>query len=300
MAERLRLRASGWLLAGLVLAAPVGELIPAEAPGHPAIWELEGRSNRIYLLGAIHLLRPDDYPLAKIVDRVYADAESLVMEIDLDDLDPTQLMVTMINMGRLPENQSLEEVIGASLYREIGDRVNKLGFELDMLRRIKPWYAAITVLQMSLTQHGFSADQGVESYFVRQAERDNKEIFGLETVEEQLELFDQLPDAVQGAFLLATVEDALNIAPQLDSMVEAWKNGDTEYLEEELLGSLGDQPDLYQALVVKRNRAWTTQIIRLLDDRDDYLIVVGVLHLVGKDSVVQLLAEHGHRARRMP
>jgi len=55
-----------------------------------ALWEVHGKHNTVYLLGSIHVLRPSDYPLAPAVLKAYADSKSLVMEINLAEMDSGQ------------------------------------------------------------------------------------------------------------------------------------------------------------------------------------------------------------------
>ena len=66
----------------------------------------------------------------------------------------------------------------------------------------------------------------------------------------------------------------------------------------ELEKSFGNYPDIYERLVVDRNRQWTSRLIDLADSGDDILVVVGALHLVGRDSVIKMLRSRGHSVER--
>ena len=85
----------------------------------------------------------------------------------------------------------------------------------------------------------------------------------------------------------------------MDSMIDAWRTGDIAFLEENLLSDMQDYPELNDIIVVQRNIDWTNQIEALLDDNDDYLIVVGTLHLVGDEGVPDLLRSRGHEVRQL-
>ncbi len=93
--------------------------------------------------------------------------------------------------------------------------------------------------------------------------------------------------------LLQTLEDSVEISDTIDEMIRAWRYGDIAALESGLLESIAGHPELHEALVTQRNRRWVTQIRELLDDNDDYLIIVGALHLVGDEGVPELLAAGG-------
>jgi uncharacterized protein YbaP (TraB family) len=82
-------------------------------------------------------------------------------------------------------------------------------------------------------------------------------------------------------------------------MVTAWRAGELETLSAELLDEFDEFPGLYETLVTKRNTAWVPQLERMLTDGRRYLVVVGALHLVGPDSVIELLEKRGHAIERL-
>ena len=85
----------------------------------------------------------------------------------------------------------------------------------------------------------------------------------------------------------------------LSQMVAAWRNGELEDLSAELLDDFDEFPGLYDTLVTKRNNAWVPALERMLADGRRHLVVVGALHLVGNDSVIELLDERGHEVERV-
>ncbi len=104
-----------------------------------------------------------------------------------------------------------------------------------------------------------------------------------------------MPLAQQKRFLVMTLDESAQLDRELEDLLRAWRTGDTEALAALLAGEYEDFPDLYRTLTVERNRAWVGRLADLLDDRDDYLVVVGALHLVGPDSVVDLLRQRGYK-----
>ena len=99
---------------------------------------------------------------------------------------------------------------------------------------------------------------------------------------------------MQKRFLVMTLDESAQLDREIGELVGAWKAGDTAALAGLLSDEFDEFPDLYRRLTVDRNRAWVGRLADLLDDRDDYLVVVGALHLVGKDSVVDLLEQRGY------
>ena len=286
------------------LAAALLWLLPAvalaDSAGHPVtMWMAEGAANRVYLLGSVHLLRAQDHPLPQVIDHVYDDAETLYMELDMDDLDPLLMQATINRLGMLDEETSLREVMGDDLYAEAEARAAELELPLEMLERTEPWLAAITVEQLALSRIGFNPSYGIEMHLLKKASSDGKEIRGLESVEQQLGYLDGLSLDAQRALLMQTLTESAAIQALMDDLILAWRSGDIDYLERTLLEDVSGYPELYDTIVASRNRLWVDTIDALLAQREDYLVVVGALHLVGEDGVPQLLERRGVRITQM-
>jgi len=271
-----------------------GPLLAAEE-GHPlAMWQIDGASNHVYLLGSIHMLREQDHPIPAAIYDVYADAEVLIMELDMDDLDPVAEQALVAELGLIKDGGSLRDLMGPKLYAEAESLAAALQIPLNLLDQSEPWYAAVTVEIMMLMRAGFTPMHGVELHLSEIAGRDHKEILGLETTRQQLELLDQLSPGSQRDMLMQALTESMQLVDLMDRLVEAWRFGDLEFLENNLLVDMQKYPELHQAIVVNRNIDWVRQIQALLDDRDDYLIVVGALHLVGEQGVPNLLTKLGY------
>jgi uncharacterized protein len=265
---------------------------------HHMLWSLPGKTNKVYLLGSMHLLKESEQ-LPAAIDSAYADAEALVMELDMDDLDPAQLQQAALALALQPEGRTLQQQLGPQTYQQFVAKTQALGIEPAMLDRFQPWFAAITLVQLQLMKMGFDPEAGVERRLTRRAAGDNKKIAGLETAREQLEILARLPDKQQREFLLYSVDDAERMASEVDALLSAWRSGDAKAMAKLLQEGFAEYPDLYRPLTVERNRKWLPQIEQLLDDREDYLVVVGALHLVGTDSVIDLLERKGYKVKQL-
>jgi uncharacterized protein YbaP (TraB family) len=286
------------LVAALLWLLPAVAL--ADSAGHPVtMWMAEGTSNRVYLLGSVHLLRAQDHPLPQIIDQVYEEAETLYMELDMDDLDPLLMQSTINRLGMLDEETSLRDVMGDDLYAEATARAAELEMPLEMLERTEPWLAAITVEQLALSRIGFNPSYGVEMHLLKKASGDGKEILGFESVEQQLAYLDGLSLDAQRDLLMQTLTESAAIEELMDDLILAWRSGDIDYLERTLLEDVSGYPELYDTIVANRNRLWVDTIDALLERGEDYLVVVGALHLVGEDGVPRLLEQRGVRITQM-
>ncbi len=283
------------LLAVIVL---VGGTTRAAADTLP-LWEVAGRDGRIVLMGSIHFLRPgqDMLPDAAI-DAVRA-ADTIYMELDLDDLDPAAAQAAVQRYGVDPQGRSLETLLGPRSWASAQAKAQKLGLDLATLRSFEPWLAAVTISQLQLAALGYDSQAGVEQQILALARDGRKEIRGLETVDQQFGALDGLPTATQAAFLEQTLDEAATMGEEIGRMVEAWRSGDTQTMAREFLGPVREQPELYRRIVVERNSDWARQLVPLLRDGKRYLVVVGTLHLVGPDSVIALLQKTGYTVRQL-
>ncbi len=278
----------GLALCGLLLC------VAARADGAlHSLWELHGKHNTVYLLGSIHVLRQSDYPLAPIVLEAYRNAKTVIMEVNLEEIDSEQVQAEMLASATLPEGKTLPDVLGKQRYGRADALAREVGVELSLFDQYAPWFAAEAIAQLQLTQLGFQTDTGVEMYFMEKARNDGKSVAGLETVHDQISLFQNMPLDTQADYLLSSLEQAHDLPKEVQSMVRAWQRGDTQWFANEMQSELGKDPNLYQAVLGSRNRKWLPRIEALLNDDKDYLVIVGTGHLVGPGSVIELLKKDG-------
>ncbi len=281
-------------LLGLLLLGTAFGCAWADDAGHPVtMWKVQGETNSIYLLGSIHLLRPEDHPLPDAIDVAYDDADVIVMELDMDDLDPVYTQTAFNKAGVMTDGTTLRDLMGDDLYAEAEQAAAVIDIPLDMLAQSEPWLAAMTVELMMLYRNGFNPGLGIEMTMTTRASADGKPIEGLETVDEQLAFLDGLPIEAQREMLLQALLESADLADSIDELIDAWRHGDTAVLEAGMLDTVRKQSILTDTLITSRNRRWATTIATWLDDDRDYLVVVGALHLVGDEGVPALLSDQG-------
>ena len=271
----------------------------ARADDRLPVWQVDGEQNRVYLLGSIHLLRQQDYPLPTGFEPVYEDAETLIMELDMDDMDPVESQTLANQMGLIQDGRTLRDLLGDELYAQAESLAEASQIPLSLLTGAEPWFAAMNVEVMLLMRMGFNPSYGVETYFMEKAAADGKEILGLETMRQQLGFLDGLSAEAQRDMFMQALSEGVELREIMDATIQAWRSGDVEFMENDLLGDMAQFPELNKVIVVDRNIDWTNQIEALLDDDIDYLIVVGTLHLVGEEGVPELLEARGHRVTQL-
>jgi hypothetical protein len=218
----------------------------------------------------------------------------------MDDLDPVASAGTIAALAQDGKGRTLEELLGPRAWKAASAEARALGLDLAPMAPFEPWYAAVAITQLRLAQLGFDPSLGIESRMAADARRTGKEIRGLETLEEQLGTLDRLSADAQREFLQSTLEEAGEVGEMADDMIAAWKAGDVAALDADLLGGVREQPEVYRALIVRRNQNFAAAIAALVDGQKDYLVVVGALHLVGPDSVLRLLERDGVASRQVP
>lgn len=247
----------------------------------------------------MHVLRASDSKLPGGFDKAYADSAALVMETDLDDLNPAEVQGWMLQNGMYLNEGSLKETIGKERFDKLQIESNKLGMPVEMVDRLEPWVAAMTLAQMQLMKLGFDPQQGVEMQLVSRAKADKKDITGFETMPQQLGFLDALSPADQIRFLDMTIEEMHDTEKSVDELVQAWRTGNSGKLAALLSEEFDVAPALYTTLVTDRNRRWMPELEKLLKDDKNYLVVVGALHLVGKGGLLELTKARGIEAKQL-
>jgi len=282
----------------VLLSLMVATSLAAAADPLP-VWELETPGNRVLLMGSVHFLRPADYPLRPGLDAAYEVADALVMEIDMSKVNPLAAQSTIAGLSVDPDGRDLAALIGQRDYAEVARKAEALGIPELLFQQVEPWFAALSITQLRMLQLGFDPAWGIETRISARAAQDGKPTMGLETIEEQLGFLDTLDPATQETFLMQSLEDAASVQDEVEGIVAAWRAGNTAALEDALLESLQSAPGLYEALLVRRNRNWVAPIRELTREDDNYLVIVGAMHLVGEDSVLAMLEDAGIPSRQL-
>jgi len=279
-----------------LVAGGTQEVPAAESP--QILWKVQSPQNAIFLAGSIHVLQEHHYPLHNAFDDAFKKSSRVMFEVDLDGQSSPLAQMNMLRKGLYLNGETLPNVLSSGSYATAKANMTELGMHIEDFHRMKPWMAATAVMALELQKLGFESAYGVDRHFFEKAQAAGKDIQGLETVEFQLDLFDQLPLLIQEQFLLQTLEDLKTLDTQVSEMVKAWKHGDIQALEELLVG-MRKYPELNQVLVVNRNNNWLPHIEQALQEKEPVFIVVGALHLLGNEGLIALLKEKGYRVEQL-
>jgi uncharacterized protein len=281
-----------WLLA-------LGLLGSLSAQAASPVWAVRGPHNVVYLAGSIHMLPADDAVLPAGFTRAYGDSTKLVMELDLGKFDPMEALSWMMDHGTLPIGTNLRGVLGEQRYGRVSAAALGLGMPMTALDSLAPWVVGIEITDAAYEHEGFDPEQGVEEQLVRRAENDHKPTAGLETLPEELGSLSSLSSADQVRMLDQTVDELKDLKSEMREVTGAWRQGDTARLAKLLASEYDEFPSLYKPLVTDRNQRWLPQVEQLLREKDNALVVVGALHLVGEGGLLEQLRRKGYRITQL-
>jgi uncharacterized protein YbaP (TraB family) len=259
------------------------------------MWKVEGPGGSAYLLGSLHVLTAESYPLSPIINKAFAESKTLVEEIDLDEASDPMVMMSALTKAMLSDGKTLDQIVAPDVYAEVKRRAEKSGLPMAALQRMKPWLVAITLMAPTLQAAGFKPELGIDQHFFNRAKDSGMKRQALETLVYQLDRFDQLSPKLQEDLLKTTMEDLDTEVNGVKEMAQAWTFGNVAAIEKMTLSALKESPELYERLLTERNNNWMPHVETCVKQNAGCFIVVGAAHLVGPDGLPTLLTKKGYK-----
>lgn len=287
-------------LAALLLATVAGSA--SAEPPKPLLWKVSDADNSLYLLGSFHLLKPADYPLAPGVYAALDDAERVMFELSPAEMNDPALGQKMAVVAQRADGQSLQAALPAETWAQLVDYAGKRNLALQNFQGFDTWFIGLLVGLTEMQLVGLDASLGLDKHFAQRAQAAGKAVGALETADQQFAMFDGMSPKEQVQQLQDSLDDVGAMEQEINKMHALWRAGDADALYAMSGAEMKrEYPDLYERLNVGRNRAWLPRLRALLDDEasDDALVVVGALHLLGDDGVVQMLRDAGYTVERL-
>lgn len=265
-------------------------------------WKASAPGGTVYLMGSIHFGTPEMYPLSPAVTQAFTQSTALVVEADVLAVDPQQLAAIVADKAMYQDGSTLQGTLPPALWRRLTEVSAGMGMPAQLLERQKPWFASMTLTALALRQNGFNEELGVDHHFLKLASQQRKRVIELESVKQQLDLFDTFSHQDQVRMLEQTLDDIGRGPEFLRELLTAWKGGDATRLDnllnEEYRTDRAAQR-MYRILIVDRNALMAGKIADLLRQGGAYFVVVGAAHLVGEESIVNLLRREGYRLEKL-
>lgn len=267
--------------------------------------EDEAKQSTVYLMGSIHFADETFYPLRPEIERAFDESEYLVVELNVNNSDPDAYNRLLSQKGMYTDGKTIKDAISDETWQQLRQRLRQLNVSYDAVKYYKPGVLVLTISAVQVMQMGFDPQLGLDIYFLtKAAQQPEKKIIEFETLEQQVELFLDIPD---GELLIKESLHSLQESDEMMAdMVHYWKLGDDSYMSKLLFeDSLVDYPAfgaIYDRLFYDRNRKMVSKIDAMLKQASDtersYFVVVGSGHLVGEKGIVNSLKQMGYEVKR--
>jgi len=260
-----------------------------------SLWQVRDGERVMYLGGTVHVLAAADYPLPEEFDQAYERADRLVFETDMQAINSPAFQLQMMQRLTYNDGRSLKDELGTQAYDALQAYSRKRNLPMAMLEQFRPAMVSLVIVMTELERLGINGT-GVDEHYYRRAHNDGKAVSQLETPQAQLEFIAGMGRGQEDALILNSLRDAEQVAEMMSGMKNAWRNGDLI-----LLAKLGlepmrrDYPGLYEDLLVKRNQAWLGKLEGMLKDPGTELVLVGAMHLVGREGLLEQLRARGYK-----
>lgn len=291
----------GLLLVGVALAVPLAGAA-GKAPPTPLLWKVSARDgSSLYLLGSFHLLKPDDYPLAAQVDAAFAKSTRVIFELPAEQVQSPALAAQMLQAATRTDGRTLRDDLSPAQWSALQAYAAGHGMSVEALSGLEVWFVGLSVSLSEMATQGLDPSLGLDQHFMRLAEQAGKPTGGLETAAEQIALLDGMSLEEQRQMLAEALDDAREGNQQTRALHDAWRAGDARRMWSEMALDMKRQyPALYRNINVARNDRWVPKLERYLQPgQGTTLVVVGTLHLLGEDGVVEKLRARGYQVERV-
>jgi uncharacterized protein YbaP (TraB family) len=284
-------------VAVLLLLLAGGSVDTAEPPERSFLWRVRSDTTTVHILGSIHLMKPDDYPLSDAIEHAFAGADTVVFEVDLDQL--TGAALKLLAAGSLANGQRLRDEVPEETWKLVESRLVDLGMNVEGVQSMRPWLLAVSITSAELARAGYAQTAGVDLHYFDRAKAAGKRRLALESIDFQVGLFANLSREEDAEFLQYTLDELDTLIPTVDQLMAHWRSGHVAEVEALLTDAYREFPDLFRRLVSDRNRSWLPQIEALLAGDGSAMVVVGALHLVGEQGLVEQLRQRGFAVEQL-
>ena len=302
----------GTLESPLVLAADGRQDVPAigyaalQPAPLPLLWKVTGGEGTLYLLGSFHFLTPEDYPLSADVAEAVSAASEVVFELAPGELQSPTLALQMMQAGLRSDGSRLDDELEPDTAQALQRWASRNAAALRSaggpagLQLLEPWFVSLLVTTTELSGVGFQARLGMDVQIARQAEAAGTPTTGLETAQQQIGFLDGMGRLEQTQMLEDALEQADSGPGPLQALHDTWRSGDADVLWQEMGVDMHARfPALYARINAGRNTEWLPKLEQMLAQPGEILVVVGALHLVGPDGVVERLTAKGYTVERI-
>jgi uncharacterized protein YbaP (TraB family) len=303
-------RAAMLLATTMLLVAPLAATArqaepaakPAYAPPVPLLWKVTGaQGSAVYLLGSFHLLKPSDYPVSADVDTAFSSSQRLLFELSPEEMNSPELATQMTQAALRRDGRRLKDDLDDATWQRLQRWAGANNMPIDRLGGLKPWFVGLTISIAQMSQQGLDPQSGLDRHLMERSAKAGKPGAGLESAASQISMLDGMSIEEQRQLLREALEQVESGDEQARRLHDAWRRGDDVVLWRDMAAQMKrEYPGLYRRINVERNDAWLPKLQQVLQaGQGNTLVVVGALHLLGSDGVVEKLHARGYKVERI-
>ena len=260
----------------------------------------------VYLMGSIHFADQSFYPLRAEIEQAFERSDYLAVELDVNALDRDAYNQMISRKGVYPDGRSIRDAVSDETWQQLRVRLRQLEVSYEAVKNYKPGVLVLTMAAIQVMRMGLDPQLGIDIHFLRKAALPPaKHVIELETLEQQLNLFIDIPDG--DLLLKESLYSMAEAESMMSDMVSYWKSGDQSSMNKLLFeDALNDYPAfsaIYDRLFYERNRKMVSKIEGMLKQGEatgaGYFVVVGSGHLIGNKGIVNSLREKGYEIKRL-
>ena len=284
-----------------VLLIFVINLFAQSAFAQSSVWKVSKGENYFYLAGTIHMLTKQDHPLPDEFMNAYNDADEVIFETNLAEVGTPQYQSKMMQTMTYNNGLTLASQLTPQIYAELKAFLNTRNINIANFSTFQPWGVALVLSLMEYQRLGMTGEFGVDSYFNHRALQDKKTISSLETPDEQLVALTSMSLIEPNMAIEMSLHDIKFLPEFVEKMKATWRNGNLkELLKIPLVSQIKTEtPAIYKALVVDRNNNWMKVLPTLTSSEEIEFVMVGAMHIGGKDGLLYLLKQQGFKVEQL-
>lgn len=282
----------------IFIILPLIGLFGNSAWAKSSVWKVSKGNDYIYVGGTVHMLPPSAFPLPAEFEKAYKDSDSIVLETQLPDANDVEFQLQMMQEMSYLNGETINQHLSKTTQVALKEYVSSLGVDIALFQQFKPGFL-VTMLALLEAQKAGVSGEGVDPYFSQKAQSDNKEIAYFESVEFQMAMISNLGLGYEDKFIQSNLKQMKSFNKLFTGILSAWRAGDEAKLVKLAIKPMQDDPKTYQSMLVNRNKNWEKDIHSMFTDKDREFVLVGVAHLVGKDSLLKLLERKGYKVQSL-
>jgi len=263
------------------------------------LWEVENGTNKVYLFGTIHFSSNNFFPLPAVVEQAYARSETIMFESDREEEISLAGRSRTLAASEYPPGDTLKNHLSSEVYSNVQAYLIEARVDPARFDFIKPFMVAFSLLDHATRQLGLDMSHSVDGYMWDKARKDKKHVVPLESFDQKLKLLTNLNDSQQEYMVVETFREIAKTNDIIRDVTLAWLHGETEKVDQFLFEALRRNPDFGKAFLVDRSKRWMPTIEAAIKRGDSLFIAVGLGHLLGKESLVDLLSKRGFKVRQL-